>query len=40
MLFYVYMYVWWCDTVCDDVTLCVMLLHYVCDDVTLCEMMW
>jgi hypothetical protein len=22
-------YVWWCDTMCDDVTLCVMMWHYV-----------
>jgi hypothetical protein len=38
--------VWWCDTVYDDVTLCMMMWHCVwwCDtvydDVTLCMMMW
>jgi len=38
--------VWWCDTLYDDVTLCVMMWHCIwwCDtlydDVTLCRMMW
>jgi hypothetical protein len=38
--------VWWCDTVYDDVTLCMMMWHCVwwCDtvydDVTLCMMTW
>jgi len=37
---------WWCDTMYDDVTLCMMMWHYVwwCDtmydDVTLCMMTW
>jgi len=36
----------WCDTVHDDVTLCMMMWHCVCwcdtvyDDVTLCVLMW